>query len=61
MNNQKKLLFLIAGVSGFILGTLYSPDKGSVNRLKAKKLTNKLSNQALEQVEKWQSSLNEIE
>ncbi|WP_341225785.1 hypothetical protein [uncultured Arcticibacterium sp.] len=55
--NKSNTMFLIAGVSGFIAGVLFAPNKGSVNRLKAKKAANKIANKALYEIEQLQHEL----
>ncbi|AWW00401.1 YtxH domain-containing protein [Arcticibacterium luteifluviistationis] len=55
--NKSNTLFLIAGISGFIAGVLFAPNKGSVNRLKAKNAANKIANKALYEIEQLQYTL----
>lgn len=57
MKNSKSTLYLAAGLSGFIAAILYSPNKGSINRLKAKKGINRLAKKALAEVESAQEAL----
>lgn len=58
--NNKRWVYLAAGIGGIISGILLSPDKGIVNRLKLKRKINQVSVSALEKLDELETQLNPI-
>ena len=58
--NNKRWVYLAAGIGGIISGILLSPDKGVVNRLKFKRKINQVSVSALEKLDELETQLKPI-
>ena len=58
--NNKRWIYLAAGIGGIISGILLSPDKGVVNRLKLKRKINQVSVSALEKLDELETQLKPI-
>ncbi len=58
--NNKMMMYLAAGVGGFILGVLYAPAEGKVSRLKFKRGVNKLAGRAISEIENLEKGIGEV-
>ncbi len=59
MKRNVNSMYLAAGLTGFVLGVLYAPDKGKVSRLKLKRGIHDLASKTVAGIEEIEKQIEE--